>query len=458
MIKHFLVLLLLGGSLFAAEPDAVQPPDTLYAWRCRQVLQQMDGTEVMLVASAGVKNRCGDVDYPYRQDSNMLYLSGWQHPFALLMLSPRGVHVGGKVMHTVCFYHSKAFASSVYHRPPRMAAGCDTLLAMDRLDALLTQVLSGIRTLYYSLPNPVFIQEPVTGKHFFLDREMRKVLRSRYPGLTIKPAAEPLNRLRQIKSDAEIRLLQQAADITAAGLREAIKSAEPGMYEYELQAVIEYTYQRLGAASPGFPSIVGSGPNALILHYDDNDRRMQAGDMVVMDVGAEYNGYSADITRTIPVSGVFTEGQRELYEAVLTIQKETLAVMKPGVSRRRVEEKAREVCSRELMRLGLIKKAEEAKRFLPHGVSHDIGLEVHDVGSREVLEAGMVVTLEPGLYIPADDPAIPEKYRSVGIRIEDDVWIVEGGNRVITSGLIKEVKDIEKLMKQKGLANQRLSL
>jgi len=457
MIKHFMVFLLLSASLFAAEPGAEQPSDTLYAWRCRQVLQHMASTDLMLVASAGVKHRCGDVDYPYRQDSNMLYLCGWRHPSALLMLSPRGVNVGGKTMHTIFFYSSKAFASAAYHRPPRLAAGCDTMLALDRLDAFLPQALSGIRTLYYSLPKPVFIQEPVTNKHFFLDREMRKTLRSQYPGLNIKPVVEPLNRLRQIKSDAEIHVLQKAVDITAAGLREAIKSAEPGMYEYELQAIIEYAFHRFGAAGPGFPSIVGSGPNALILHYDDNDRQMQAGDMVVMDVGAEFNGYSADITRTIPVSGLFTEGQRELYEAVLTVQKETLAMMRPGVSRRTVEEKAQEVCARELMRLGLIKKAEEAKRFLPHGVSHDIGLEVHDVSSREVLEAGMVVTLEPGLYIPADDPAIPAKYRSIGIRIEDDVWIVEGGNRVITSGLVKEVKDIEQLMKQKGLANQPLS-
>lgn len=417
----------------------------------------MDSTDLLLVASAGVKHRCGDVDYPYRQDSNMLYLCGWQQPSALLMLSRRGVNIDGKAMHTICFCKSQALGSPAYHEP-QLAARCDTMLAMDRFDALFTQALSGIRTLYYSPPEPVFIQEPVTAKHFFLDREVRKALRSRCPGLTIKAAAEPINRLRQIKSDAEIHLLQKAADITAAGLREAIKSAEPGMFEYELQAVIEYAYRRFGAAGPGFPSIIGSGPNSLILHYDDNDRRMQAGEMVVMDVGAEYNGYSADITRTIPVSGVFTEGQRELYEAVLTMQKETLAMMQPGVSRRKIEEKAQEVCARELMRLGLIKKAEEAKRFLPHGVSHDIGLEVHDVSSREVLEAGMVVTLEPGLYIPADDPAIPAKYRSIGIRIEDDVLIVEGGNRVITSGLVKEVKDIEKLMKQKGLGNQPLPL
>ncbi|HPI73543.1 MAG TPA: Xaa-Pro aminopeptidase, partial [bacterium] len=239
MKKHFRVYLLLGSSLFAAEPGALQTPDTLYTQRCRQVLQQMDSTDLMLVASAGVKNRCGDVDYPYRQDSNMLYLCGWRHPSALLMLSPRGVNVGGKAMHTICFYNSKALESTAYHRPPRLAAVCDTMLALDRFDASLSQALSGIRTLYYSLPKPVFVQEPVTGKHFFLDRELRKALRNQYPGLTIKPVAEPLNRLRQIKSDAEIRLLQKAVDITAAGLREAIKSAEPGMYEYELQAVIE---------------------------------------------------------------------------------------------------------------------------------------------------------------------------------------------------------------------------
>lgn len=459
MKKSFAHLGIVTWLALSSQAGASGLPDSIYACRCRAVLQQMDSTSLMVVAAANTKARSNDVNYPFRQDNHFLYLTGWERSHGLLLLSPKGLILAGTKVHTIGFRSpSETGQPAETEKGAPAAKGCDTLLSMNRFDAIFNQAMNGISTLYYTLPQPAFVQEPISGKNYFLERDLRKELIRRYPGLRIKPANDLLSRMRQIKSAAEIRLLQKAADITAAGLREAIKSAEPGMYEYELQAIIEYTYQRFGAASPGFPSIIGSGPNSLSPHYDENSRQMQAGDVVVMDVGGEYGGYSADITRTIPVSGKFSPAQRELYEIVLTVQKETLAMMKPGTPRRAVEEKARQVTARELQRLGLIKSAEEVRRFLPHGVSHDIGLDVHDVNQSEVLEVSSVVTLEPGLYVPAGDPAIPQKYWNIGIRIEDDVLIVEQGNQVISSGVVKEIQDIEKLMKEKGLANVRIKL
>jgi Xaa-Pro aminopeptidase len=267
---------------------------------------------------------------------------------------------------------------------------------------------------------------------------MKNGLKAKYPNLKVESAEFLIGKLREIKSSQEISCIQKASDITADGLISSMKIAKPGVYEYELQAAIEYEYTRKGAMLRGFPSIVGSGLNNLILHYNENSRQTQAGDLVVMDVGAKYQGYSTDITRTIPISGKYSEAQKEIYEMVLKVQKDAIAICKPGLKLTDLEKFARDA----------FKKLGYDKYFI-HGLTHPVGLDVHDISSSDILKPGMVITIEPGLYFPKDDKTAPEKFRGFGIRIEDSILITENGNEVLTKKAPKEIVEIEKLMKKK---------
>jgi Xaa-Pro aminopeptidase len=258
--------------------------------------------------------------------------------------------------------------------------------------------------------------------------------------------------LREVKTEEELRFLQRAIDITAAAQREAFRSIEPGLREYEIEAVIEYVFHREGAEYPGFPSIVGSGENSIILHYESNRRRMEEGDVVVMDLGAEYRGYSADITRTVPVSGRFTEDQRRIYGAVLEAQEAAIDAAIPGATMQDLNAAASAVLAEHLLALGIIEQPAALRRFFPHGVSHYLGLDVHDAGTYGPLRPGTVITVEPGIYIaPADD--VDPRWWNIGVRIEDDVLVTEDGPRVLSGAAPKTVEAIEALMSEPGLAS-----
>ncbi len=423
--------------------------------RRSQVMAKMDSNSVAIFRTAEAKTRSYDVNFPYRQESNFLYLTGYQQPRALLILIPNGCKLENKNVREIFFSpaNRNAFVKSD-ENASTVTTRYDTTLSMEHLESTLKQILADKEILYYNLPQPTFYNDPISGKRIFIEKEIRKELTQKYPKMKITSIANILSELRMYKSVQEIFNLQKAIDITASSLRETIRSAEPGMYEYQLQAILEYIFLRDGASGPAFPCIIGSGPNSLILHYDANLRQMQNGDMVVMDVGAEYQGYSADVTRTIPVNGKFTPPQRELYELVLHSQKEALKLMQPGNETEAVEAKAREVISQGLLQLGIMKEKNELRKFLPHGVCHSIGLDTHD-GFPKKLTSGIAITLEPGIYIPAGDEAIPAKYWNIGIRIEDDVLITGDGHQVLSSTVPKEISEIEKLMKASGIGNDK---
>ena len=256
-----------------------------------------------------------------------------------------------------------------------------------------------------------------------------------------------------LKTDAELTLLQRAIDITAAAHREAMKSIVPGMYEYEAEALIEYIFRRNGAESPGFPSIVGSGENAVVLHYNTNRRQMQADDMVVIDIGAEYHGYSADVTRSLPVDGTFSPEQKIIYELVLKAQQAGIEATRAGQAFGAPHLAAARVIADGLLELGLIQNEKEVRTFFMHGTSHYLGLYVHDVGTRESLVPGTVITVEPGIYI-SPSPEIDPKWWNIGVRIEDDVLVTGGDPVVMSISAPRTVEDIEALMRQRGLGNE----
>ena len=261
-----------------------------------------------------------------------------------------------------------------------------------------------------------------------------------------------LTDLREVKTDEEMRFLQEAIDITVAAHREAFRSIEPGLREYEIEAVIEYVFHREGAEYPGFPSIVGSGENSVILHYESNRRRMEDGDLVVMDIGAEYRGYSADVTRTVPVNGRFSEPQRLIYESVLEAQEAAIAAAQPGAGLQTLNAAASAVLADRLVGLGIISDPSGLRRYFPHGVSHYLGLDVHDAGTYGPLRPGSVITVEPGIYIPPTE-GVDERWWNIGVRIEDDVLVTEEGPVVLSAAAPRSIHEIEQMMAEPGLAS-----
>ncbi|MBM4059848.1 MAG: M24 family metallopeptidase [Planctomycetes bacterium] len=258
-----------------------------------------------------------------------------------------------------------------------------------------------------------------------------------------------LGRLRRVKSAAEIEKLRRAIDITCAAHREVLRAAEPGLYEYQLQALLECVFAWNGAPRPGFPSIVGSGPNSCILHWRETTRATQAGDLVVLDIGAEYAMYTADVTRTFPIGGRFTDRQKQVYEIVLAANEAAIAAVGPGVPMRDVENAAAGALTAGLVRVGVLRDGDRAglRRYFVHGLRHSTRLQVHDVGGLGTLEPGMVITIEPGLYF---------RDEGMGVRIEDDVLVTEHGREVLSAAAPKTVAAIEALMAEPGIDVRRL--
>ena len=256
---------------------------------------------------------------------------------------------------------------------------------------------------------------------------------------------EKLDELRAIKTPEELALLRRAIRISAQGQREVLKLLRPDLGEMEVQGLHEYVYRRYGAEFQGYPSIVGGGANGCILHYETNDRQRLDNDLVLMDCGAEYHGYSADVTRTAPPTGTFSPTQRQMYELVLAAQEAGFAACRPGAEFDAPNKATQEVVAAGLIKLGIIKKKEEMRQYYPHGASHYLGLDVHDRGSYGPLQVGNVITVEPGIYIPANSPC-DAKWWNIGVRIEDDVLITPTGYENLSAEAPRTVADIEKLM------------
>lgn len=406
-------------------------------------MQQMPDSSVAIFRAAKEKTRSNDVTFEYRQDNNLYYLTGITDPNTTLVLVKNGLDLDHEATAEILF---------VPKSHPRMAAwlgattsleqaehdfGLGDVRTSDVFGEVLGSLLDGKKVLYYRFEMD-FLYEPLGDHRFFIGRRAKKSLREKYPQLKVKSPSKMLAQLRRIKSPAEVGLLRRAIDITCLAHIEAMRTARAGMFEYQLEAVIEYVFKHNGAEYPAFPSIVGSGPNSTILHHWRNRRKIEKGDLIVIDIGAEYHGYSADVTRTIPSSGKFSEQQREIYEIVLKAQKEAIAAVRPGVSFRDIHKVAKRV----------IEAAGYGKYFV-HGTSHFLGLDTHDIGSRGLLEPGMVLTVEPGIYIRQGAEG-DEAYWNIGVRIEDDILVTEDGYEILSKNAPREIDEIEKLMKQEG--------
>lgn len=448
-----------GGMSFAvtiSEDDHIRAE--VYQQRRGRLMSTWDSTMIAVLSSGVVKTRIADVPYRFRVENDFYYLTGCEAPDTYLILVPGGTIVNDQKVKEILFMpaQSSIWRMDLTNKKDNLTfPGLQVTLPSDQFTDYLKKLLTEAKTLNISgWPIDGFLFDPLSGKKYFLEREGKKALTEKYPRLQIKSIGSQISAMRQIKSPEELVLLQHAIDITCAAYREASRSSESGMYEYELQAAIEYVFTRMGAEENGFSCIIGSGPNSLILHYDDNRRQMEKGDLVVMDIGAEYHGYCADLTRTIPVNGAFNTEQRQIYQIVYDANQVAIKEVKPDVPVKVLDKSALRVVAEGLLKLGIIKQEAEAKQYLPHGISHPIGLQAHDVDSGEPLRIGEVITIEPGIYIPAGNKDVDKKYWNIGIRIEDDVLVTETGCKVLTEKAPRSITDIEKMMKQKGIGNR----
>ncbi len=409
------------------EPIQLPAPNLLEARRGR--LAEAIGDGVVLLPGAAAKSIEGDYpqDSDFRQENNFLYLTGVETADAWLVL----VASDGRPQGEILFIPERDPAQEMWTgRKPSFGeasgiSGIRDVRAAETfretaLGALLKD--AGVAAIYVPL-------NPKT-------RQNADLLSLVFDGHAEVRDVEPvLAGLRLVKDDFEIAMLRRAIEITGAAQRAAMKAARPGMYEYELEAVIEFNFRLGGAERVGFPSIVGSGPNSVVLHYDKSRRAMEAGDLVVMDIGAEYSYYSADVTRTIPVSGRFTKRQREIYDLVLGAQEAGLKAVKPGNTLLDVDRAARSYLKEHGAAACGAKNC--AEHFV-HGVGHWLGMDVHDVGEYAVpLEPGMVLTVEPGIYLIDEE---------IGVRIEDDVLVTESGYELLSGASPRHPDQIEALM------------
>jgi len=278
---------------------------------------------------------------------------------------------------------------------------------------------------------------------------------------SIVDPATIVHEMRVYKSPEEVDLMQRAADIAAEAHVAAMKATRPGMMEYELEALIEQIFRRHGSAGPSYTSIIGGGANATVLHYIENKDQLRNGELLLIDAGAEYKGYASDITRTFPINGKYTKAQREIYDLVLDTQISCVEMVRPGVTHEELKNHSVEMLTEGMVRLGLLKgdpaeliKEEKYKQFYMHGLGHMLGIDVHDVGvyyyekQSRALEPGVVMTVEPGLYIAPETKDIPEQYLGIGVRIEDDVLITETGYKLLSERLPRDPAEIEKIMAQ----------
>jgi Xaa-Pro aminopeptidase len=420
-------------------------------------MRAMGRESIAILAAAPVRHRNGDVEYAYRQDSDFHYLTGFGEPDAVALLIP-----GRKEGEYVLFVRPRDPAREVWEgrlAGPEGACseyGADEAHPIDKIDEVLPKLLEKRPRVYYTL-----------GVNAEFDHRLVDWIN----GLRRRPQSSPGSPQRELigldhlvhdmrlrKSRVEVQLLREAARISAQAHVRAMRFCQPGLKEYQVMAELVHEF-RLHNADVSYHPIVGGGPRGCILHYHENDQPLRDGDLLLVDAGCEYQCYAADITRTFPVNGRFTPEQRAVYEIVLEANRAGIAKVGPGHHWNESHEAAVRVVTRGLVRLGLLKgrvaKLERERayqRFFMHRTGHWLGLDVHDVGAYKtgddwrVLEPGMVMTIEPGIYIPAGAPGVPKRFHNIGIRIEDDVLVTASGAEILTAGAPKDPDEIEALM------------
>jgi len=428
----------------------------LHAGRRARILEEMEkrGGGVMLLPAAEERPRNADSEYVFRQDSDYAWAVGLDEPTGCALLVARK---GERKL--VLFVRPRDKEKEIWNGKragvdgAKEIYGADEAFVVGDLDAKLADYLEGAPTLWFK----VGAEAPWDVRIARVLGELRAGARTgkRPPDAIVEPG-RILHELRLVKTPDEVARLRKAAEITAEGHFAAMRDGSPGRREYQVQAEIEYAFRRRGGAGPGYGTIVATGANSTILHYRAGDALLADGQVCLVDAGGEYEWYTADVTRTFPVSGEFTKAQRDLYALCLAAQKQGIEAVRPGIAVDEIHDRTIRTLTEGLIGLGLLKGAADERiadkafrKYFMHRTSHWLGMDVHDVGDyyadgkSRALAPGMVLTIEPGIYVPAGDEDAPKEMRGVGIRIEDDVLVTEGGGENLTAAVPKEIAEVE---------------
>ena len=426
-----LLILIIISPLFSKSAD-------LFQNRRQAVVKNMSANGLLILHTSDKGYRFG---FNFRQNSDLYYLTGMNQEGITLILSRTGIPYPNKnkIVHSILLINApiqKKQNKKNFYLFMADSLGYDLVCKPLEFRRILNQI-SNTDVLYTN----IISKKQKNGLSFF-EKKLSKFIND-YPSMQIKSPSILTSHLRRIKSDTEIKLIQKAVNITAKAHLEAFKSMKPGLYEYQIEALVEFVFKYHGAEQLAFPTIIGAGSNSLELHYDKGSEKINPGDIVVMDIGCEYQHYCADLTRTVPASGKFSPEQKEIYNIVLEANKAIIDALAPGFSISQMDSIAKAVISK----YGY-------EQYILHSCSHHLGLDVHDVGSRkEPFAPGCVITVEPGIYIPPDSN-LPQNYWNIGVRIEDDVLITEDGHQVLSAKLPKTIEEIEKIMAGEGLIDR----
>lgn len=438
-------------------PTVAALPRSEFARRRRQLAGMLEPNSIAILTAATLKARSRDTDYRFRQDSDFHYITGFDEPDAVAVLLPGREH--GEY---VLFCHEHNPQDALWHgaRAGTEGAcadfGADDAFPLEDIDDILPGLIEGRGRVYYSMGRSADFDTRVMG---WVNSLRSKVAAGAVPPGEFTDLDHLLHEQRLFKSAAEIRQLRQAARISGEAHRRAMRQCRPGLYEYQLEAELLHEFTRHGAREAAYPSIVAGGVNACTLHYTENSGKLRRGDLVLIDAGCEFRGYASDITRTFPVAGRFNRKQRAVYDIVLAAQQAAIAAVVPGAPWNAAHDASVEVITQGLVDLGLLKgnvrrliSRGAYRDFYMHRVGHWLGLDVHDVGDYRPggewrqLEPGMVLTVEPGIYIAPDNEAVPAPWRGIGVRIEDDVLVTPDGAEVLSGDLASDPDVIEGLM------------
>lgn len=426
--------------------------------------KQMPDNSVALVLAYPTRVFSNDVDYVYHQNPDLYYFTGYEEPQSLLLIFKENQTAADGSTYNELFFVQKRDPSQEQWTGKRLGVeGVKKNLGINRVYTggefknFQVDFSKFSKILLAPFPDDVGDDRRDTADLYDLIKQFkqkanigddyRKDARCDVGGYMRLTGA-----LREVKTEEELNLIRKAVEISSIAHAEVMKAVKPGMSEREVQGIHEFVHKKYGAEEVGYPSIVGYGNNGCILHYEENNLQHIGNGLLLMDVAAEYHGYSADVTRTVPVSGKFSPAEKAIYEIVYQAQEEAFKLCKEGASWQELNAKSREIVADGLMKLGVITKKEESNKYYPHGLSHHIGLDVHDRGVSNKLKKGMVITIEPGIYIPEGSPC-DKKWWGIGVRIEDDVLIKEKDYELLSIAAPRKVEDVEKMVAEKSVLN-----
>jgi Xaa-Pro aminopeptidase len=428
-----------------------------YQNRRRRLMRAMGKNSIAILPTAVISTRNNDVEYPFRHHSDFYYLTGFEEPRAVMVLIP-----GRAEGEFILFCRERDPQMELWNgrraglEGAREIYGADVAYPIEALDEYLPALLENRDRIHYTLGSDPDFDRRIS---WWMKQAKRRSRAGVHVPAELVSLEYLVHEMRLFKDREEAALMRHAAQISAAAHSRAMMACRPGMMEYQLEAELVHEFMSHGARSVAYSSIVGGGANACVLHYTSNDAMLRDGDLVLIDAGAEYRGYASDITRTFPINGRFTEAQRELYDLVLEAQLAAIAKVKPGNRWNDPHDAAVRVLTKGMVELGLLKgdvskliSEGEYRRFYMHRTGHWLGMDVHDVGEYmsgehwRKLEPGMVLTIEPGIYVAAGSKGVAKRWWNIGIRIEDDVLVTRGGCEVLTRDVPKDADEIEALM------------